>query len=93
VAETATAAAPPLATGAATATVKVDSANCRAKPRGNAERITYLYRNQTVEVVGRNEDLVNPWWYITIPDSGGNCWLWGMTATLSGNIDEIPVIR
>ncbi|HEY3476731.1 MAG TPA: glycosyltransferase [Anaerolineales bacterium] len=85
--------AQPLSPGTASATVKVDSANCRAKPRGNAERITILYRGQVVEIVGKNEDLSNPWWYIKIPDQDGNCWLWGMTTTLNGNIDEIPVIR
>ena len=75
------------------ATIKVESANCRAKPRGGAERVTYLYKGQQVEILGRNEDLVNPWWYIKIPNSGGNCWLWSMTATLNGNIEEIPIIR
>jgi len=90
-AATATATIPSTASGIAT--IKVESANCRAKPRGGAERVTYLYKNQQVEILGRNEDLVNPWWYIKIPNSGGNCWLWSMTATLTGNIEEIPIIR
>ena len=81
------------ATVSGMATVKVESANCRAKPRGGAERVTYLYNGQQVEILGRNEDLVNPWWYIKIPDSGGNCWLWGMTTTFTGNIEDIPIIR
>ena len=87
--------APPTlpATISGIATIKVESANCRAKPRGGAERVTYLYKGQQVEILGRNEDLVNPWWYIKIPNSGGNCWLWSMTATLNGNIEEIPIIR
>jgi hypothetical protein len=69
----------------------VESANCRAKPRGGAERITILYKGQELEIVGRNEDLTNPWWYVKIP--GGNCWLWGMTATMTGNIEEIPIVK
>lgn len=89
----ATPTAQPLWTGTATATVSVESANCRAKPRGNAERITYLYRDQTVQILGKNEDLSNPWWYVKIPDGSGYCWLWGKTATLTGNADEIPVVR
>jgi cellulose synthase/poly-beta-1,6-N-acetylglucosamine synthase-like glycosyltransferase len=89
----ATPTAQPLWTGTATATVTVESANCRAKPRGNAERITILYRDQTVQILGRNEDLGNPWWYIKMPDGSGYCWLWGKTATMSGNADEIPIVK
>jgi cellulose synthase/poly-beta-1,6-N-acetylglucosamine synthase-like glycosyltransferase len=90
-ATSATATLPSTVTGIAT--VKVESANCRAKPKGGAERITILYKGQAVEILGRNDDLVNPWWYIRIPDQGGNCWLWSMTATMNGNINEIPIIR
>lgn len=78
--------------GDAVAIVTVDSANCRAKPRGNAERITILYRDQQVEVVGKNDDPGNPWWYIKIPDNGGNCWLWGKTSRLNGSDTNLPVI-
>jgi hypothetical protein len=88
---TATATMPSSATGKATVTV--ESANCREKPRGNADKVTFLYRGQQVEVLGRNEDLTNPWWYVKIPDQSGNCWLWGMTATMSGDVDEIPIVR
>jgi hypothetical protein len=75
------------------ARVTVESANCRAKPRGNTQKVTILYRGQEVEIVGRNEDLNNPWWYIKIPNTSGNCWLWGMTASTTGNVDEIPIIK
>jgi cellulose synthase/poly-beta-1,6-N-acetylglucosamine synthase-like glycosyltransferase len=79
-------------TGAA-ATVKVESANCRAKPKANADRITFLYKDQKVEIVGRNDDPGNPWWYIRIPDSKNHCWLWGMTAKLTGKIKDIPIVE
>jgi cellulose synthase/poly-beta-1,6-N-acetylglucosamine synthase-like glycosyltransferase len=75
------------------ATISVESANCRARPRGGAQRITILYRSQEVEIVGRNSDLNNPWWYVKIPDTDDNCWLWGMTTTITGNVDEIPIIE
>ena len=75
------------------ATVTVESANCRAKPRGGADRIAFLYRGQEVGILGRNDDRENPWWYVILPDQSGGCWLWGMTAKLNGNIDEIPIIR
>jgi hypothetical protein len=80
------------ATSAPIAKVTVQSANCRAKPLGRSEKITLLYRSQEVEIVGRNGDPNNPWWYIKIPNEGGNCWLWGMTATTTGNVDELPVV-
>jgi hypothetical protein len=85
--------APTLAATGAIARVTVDSANCRAKPRGNADRITILYRDQEVEIVGRNEEVNNPWWYIKVPDSNDNCWLWGMTASMTGTVEEIPIVK
>jgi hypothetical protein len=83
--------APTLGATGATATVTASSANCRARPRGGAERITFLYKDQQVEIVGRSDDPGNPWWLIKIPDSNGRCWLWGMTATLNGSIEGIPI--
>jgi len=80
-------------TGAPTAKVTVESANCRAKPRGNAGRITILYKGQEAKILGRNADPNNPWWYIKIPNLSGNCWLWGLTATTTGNVDQLPIIQ
>ena len=77
----------------AMATVSVESANCRAKPRGNAEKITILYKGQQAEIVGRNDDLKNPWWYIKIPNLSSNCWLWGMTAKMTGAVEQIPIVK
>jgi len=76
-----------------TATITVESANCRARPRGNARVVTILYSRQQVEIVGRNADLINPWWHVKIPNRSGRCWLWGMTARMTGNVEEIPVIE
>ena len=90
---TATAAATLPSTASGIATVKVDSANCREKPRGGAGRVVYLYRGQQVEVLGRNDDLKNPWWYVKIPDGSGFCWVWSMTTTLNGKLEEIPIIQ
>jgi len=41
------------------ATITVESANCREKPRGNADKVTFLYKGQQVEVLGRNDDSQN----------------------------------
>lgn len=80
-------------TGRPTAKVTVQSANCRAKPLGGADKVTVLYRNQEAEIVGRNEDPNNPWWYVEIPDQGRNCWLWSKTTTTTGNVDGLPIIK
>ncbi len=85
-------ATPTLPLTGATVTVTVESANCRAKPRSNAEKITFLYKNQTVEIVGKNDNPGNRWWYVKIPDSGGRCWLWGMAAKLTGPEADIPIV-
>jgi cellulose synthase/poly-beta-1,6-N-acetylglucosamine synthase-like glycosyltransferase len=85
-------ATPTLPATGTTVTVTVESANCREKPRPNAGRVTFLYRDQQAEVLGRNNDPTNPWWYIKVPDSDETCWLWGMTARLSGSDAGIPVI-
>jgi hypothetical protein len=82
-----------LAPTGATATVTVESANCRAKPRGNGDRVTILYKDQQVEIVGKNNDPANPWWYIRIPDSKNHCWLWGMTAKTTGKVKDIPIVE
>src|ERR1041385_3380238 len=79
-------------TVAATATVKVESANCRSKPKGNSDRVTILYKGQEVGVLGRNADLANPWWYIKIPNQNAHCWLWGLTTKMAGNLNDIPII-
>ena len=79
-------------TGTPIAKVTVESANCRSAPRGNSGRVTILYRGQQAEIVGRNGDLNNPWWYIKIPNLSGNCWLWGMTATTTGNVGQVPIL-
>jgi hypothetical protein len=76
----------------ATAIITVESANCRDRPRGNGDRVTFLYKDQELEIVGKNDDPINPWWYVKIPDSDSNCWLWGMTATTTGPIEDIPII-
>ncbi len=82
----------PQLTNQALATVTVESANCRAKPRGGAERITIFYSGDQLEIVGKNADLNNPWWYVKIPNSRESCWLWSMTAKMSGNAAEIPIV-
>ena len=75
------------------AKIKVQSANCRARPVGKSAKVAILYRNQEAKIVGRNEDPDNPWWYVKIPDQDRSCWLWGRTATTDGDVDGLPVVK
>jgi hypothetical protein len=43
--------------------------------------------------MGRNDDPLNPWWYIKIPKQNGNCWIWGMTTKTTGPVDNIPIVK
>jgi hypothetical protein len=71
----------------------VESANCRKHPRGGADKVTIFYSGQQLDIVGRNADLNNPWWYVKIPNSNAYCWLWGMTSRTTGNVEEVPIIE
>ncbi|HEY3310073.1 MAG TPA: glycosyltransferase [Anaerolineales bacterium] len=75
------------------ATVAVDSANCRKKPRGGDNKVALFYRGQKLEVVGRNADLTNTWWYVKVPNSDAHCWLWGLSTTITGSVDKLPIIE
>jgi hypothetical protein len=75
------------------ARVKVQSANCRARPVGKSNKVVILYRNQEAQILGRSEDPNNPWWYVKIPDRDGNCWLWGKTATTDGDVAGLPIVK
>jgi hypothetical protein len=64
--------------------------NCRVGPGKVFDRVGALLVGQVTEVIGR--DLVGNYWYVRNPDdSNGFCWLWGEYATLSGNIQVLPI--
>jgi hypothetical protein len=64
--------------------------NCRVGPGKVYDRVGGLLPGEFAEVVGRNQ--VGNYWYIRNPrDSNGFCWLWGEYATVTGNINVLPV--
>jgi hypothetical protein len=64
--------------------------NCRVGPGRVYDRVGALLVGEVAEVVGR--DPVGNYWYIRNPrDSNGFCWLWGEYATVTGNINVLPV--
>jgi len=77
----------------AMATVSIQSTHCWSGPGGKYKQVTLLRRGQEAEILGRNADLNNPWWYVKIPDTGLECWLWGMAATTTGSVDNVPIIQ
>ncbi len=68
-------------------TVSVDT-NCRSGPDAVYDRLGVLMAGETAEVVGRRA--VADYWVIQNPDAPGTCWLWGMYATLVGDVSLLP---
>ncbi len=68
--------------------VSVTSAtNCRTGPGMIYDLLYTLQPGQSAEVIGK--DTTDGYWIIKMP-GGGNCWLWGQYAVLSGNVDALP---
>jgi hypothetical protein len=64
--------------------------NCRTGPGKAYDRVGALLVGEVTEVYGR--DALANYWYVANPDKDGEfCWLWGEYATLSGNIQALPV--
>ena len=89
------AASPPtLAPGKAPrATVSVESTYCFSGPGKPGKRLYPLFRGQTFEILGRNDNLGNTWWYIHDPATDSECWLWGLAATTAGPINNVPIMK
>jgi hypothetical protein len=62
--------------------------NCRTGPSTDYDLIYTLDVGQTAEVVGKYSG--GNYWVIKTPSGGGNCWLWGEYATISGDVDNLP---
>jgi Bacterial SH3 domain len=69
----------------------IENANCREGPGTGYEAVTSFFKGDTVQIVGRNPDYDNTWWYVVIP-SGGKCWVSLTTAQAYGDFDAIPTV-
>jgi len=69
----------------------IKNANCRAGPGTQYNEVAAFYEGETVQIVGRNKDFNNTWWYVEIP-SGGKCWVSLTTAQATGDFDAIPTV-
>ena len=69
-----------------TLTVSADT-NCRSGPSKDYDYLGALLINQSAEVVGKNT--ITGYWIIKNPERGGNCWLWGRYATVTGDTSKL----
>ena len=70
----------------------IKDANCRSGPSTADPVVTSFFKGETVQIVGRNPNFNNTWWYVAIP-SGGKCWVSLTTAQASGDFDAIPTVK
>jgi len=72
--------------------VLIKNANCRVGPSQDFDTYTSFYAGDVLEVVGRNPDFNNTWWMVIIPGTRVTCWISFVTAQVSGNFDDLPII-
>lgn len=70
----------------------VMNANCRSKPDKNSDALMSFLKGESAEIVGRNDELDNTWWYVKMPSSTYKCWVSTITADVIGSYDDIPTI-
>lgn len=69
--------------------VSVDT-NCRVGPGKAYDKVGGLMVGEVTEVYGRNYE--GTYWYVRNLDvANGSCWLWGEYATVSGDIQALPI--
>ena len=71
----------------------IKDANCRSGPGTQYEAVTSFFKGETVQIVGRNPNFNNTWWYVIIPSTGGKCWVSLTTAQAQGDFDAIPTVK
>ena len=71
----------------------IKDANCRNGPGTQYDVVTSFFKGETVQIVGRNPDFDNTWWYVIIPSTKGKCWVSLTTAQAYGDFDAIPTVK
>ena len=89
---TRTAAPSPTATLSGPTVTFIKDANCRNGPGTQYDVVTSFFKGETVQIVGRNPNFNNTWWYVVIPSTNGKCWVSLTTAQAYGNFDDIPTV-
>ncbi|MGE5248919.1 MAG: hypothetical protein ACM3QS_01795 [Bacteroidota bacterium] len=69
------------------------NAMCRSGPSQVYDAVTAFLDGQSTRIDGRNPDFNNTWWYVLIPDSGGeHCWVSLVTGIATGDLSNLPII-
>jgi len=65
---------------------------CRQGPNPAFAVVSFILVGQKADVIGKNPE--NTWWLIHDPQGKfGNCWVWGETTQLLGDIQTVPVVE
>ncbi len=77
---------PPAAPSGVEVTVSSDT-NCRTGPSTDFDVVLTMHPGTTATVIGKNTQ-TNYW--IISNAAGGNCWLWGQYAQVTGDTSSVP---
>ncbi|MBN1264075.1 MAG: sigma-70 family RNA polymerase sigma factor [Anaerolineales bacterium] len=88
----------PTVTSTITATATLDPANatglqnvkCRYGPDMVFDIETYLMKDETALIVGRNNN--DTWWYIERNDGYGMCWVWDGVVEVRGDLSQVSFV-
>jgi hypothetical protein len=83
----------PTATLSGPVAIFIKDVNCRQGPGTQYDVVTSFFKGETVQIVGRNPNFNNTWWYVVIPSTGGKCWVSMTTAQAYGDFDAIPTVK
>lgn len=75
------------------ARVSIHSTHCWTGPGNRYKKLGLLLNGQELQIIGKNADPLNPWWYVINPDTGEECWLWFYAAETRGPVEDVPVIE
>ncbi len=85
----------PTDTPTATSSVPLISAsidtNCRFAPNPIYDAVGYLLVGQNTEVIAGLS--THSWWLVRNPNHTGECWVWGTTTNVVGDLSKLPIIR
>lgn len=65
--------------------------NIRSRPHRRGERLGGLYYNQSIKIIGRN-DQANWFWFIYPEAPGGTAWVQANAINLQGEIGLLPIV-
>ena len=81
----------PTATASDPVVTLIKDANCRNGPGTTYDVVTSYFKGETLQIVGRNPDFDNTWWYVKMP-TGGECWISLVAGQAYGPFDDIPIV-